>query len=71
MKVTVLITVEKDGWGWDEKSVKREMSVTSPNPDVLASATTGAIKGIKNLILDAIVERQNLIEAEENTDDND
>jgi len=46
------------------------MSVTSPNPDVLASATTGAIKGIKNLILDAIVERQNMIEAEEPNADN-
>ena len=70
MKVIVLITVEKAGWGWDDKSIKREVIVEAPDSDVLISATIGVIQGINHLVVEAITERQHMIEAEETEDDN-
>jgi len=70
MKVIFSVIVERGGFRWDETAVKKEITIEADHTDTLISAVNGAIQGLKSTISEAIMERQNMIEAEESNDDN-
>jgi len=69
MKITISVEVMKGSWGWDDKAVKKEMSIEAEDVGVLIPATIGAIQGIQQTITDAVMERQQLLLLEESEND--
>ena len=70
MKVLISIEVMKAGWGWDDKAVKKDITIDADEIGTLIPAVVGAIKGIELTIISAVSERQALLLKEEIDDDN-
>ena len=65
MKVTISIMVEKSDMYWDKDKVEKSVSVESDTQQTLIAATVGAVENMRDLIVDAIFEKQARINLDE------